>query len=283
MTNILPIKYTLDVICSCWKNAELSLQYNIKNFHPGAGEVFITELFHGCLKKSLDSANKNKLIENAFIHDLKSAFPYIDRKKNNTQQCANGLIAEVKLHNQTTETRTGGDLGFVIARPLFSLENPFSNETDLIFSKDYQRGILTQAKLKNDKGKWDGFTPTQEEILPQHLDYLALLLYQYSDENRYNLEQFRWQLGKGYAFPDLKDWFKDDYFPNPLNSSKIISDLGDAKIGTGDPQKIRNVICPPENRTLSIHIHWPGGDPPISRVRIRTRQDEKHEAKRVTW
>jgi len=283
MTSILPIKNTLEVICTCWKEAETSLQQAIKDRHPGAGEVFITELFHGLLKDSLDSASKKKLVENAFIKDLKAIFPYIDYKKNVTRQCANGLIAEVKLHNQTSETKTGGDLGFVIARPHFFLERPYLPETDLIITKDYRRGILTQAKLKNDKGKWDGFTPTQEDVLPQHQDYLALLLYSYCDQNRYNLEQFRWQLGAGYPFTDLKDWFSHDHFPNPLNSFRIINDLGNAKIGTDDPQKIRDVICPPENRTLTIDIHWPGGDPPISRVLVRTRQEEKHEAKKITW
>lgn len=281
MNDILPIKNTLKVISNCWNDAENLLKTEILERHSGAGEVFITELFHGLLKDCLDSASKKKIIENAFIQDLKEIFPYIDYKKNVTQQCANGLIAEVKLHNQTTETKTGGDLGFVIARPHFYLEHAYLPESDLIITKDYRRGVLTQAKLKNDKGKWNGFTPTQDKVLPRHQDYLALLLFSYSDQNRYNLEQFRWQLCKGYPFVDLKNWFKDDYFPNPLNSSKIINDLGNAKIGTGNPQIIRDIICPPENRSLIIDIHWPDG-PPISRVRIRTRQLEKQDETRVT-
>jgi len=283
MTRILPIKYTLEVICSCWKEAETSLQQAIKDRHPESGEVFITELFNGILKESLELASRKKFIENAFIRDLKAIFPYIDYKTNVTRQCANGLIAELKLHNQTTEEKNGGDFGFVIARPHFFLESPYSPETNLIITKDYRRGILTQAKLKNDKGKWDGFTSTQEDVLPKHQDYLALLLYTYCDQDRYNLEQFRWQLTKGYLFTELKDWFKQDHFPNSLNSCRIINDLGNAKIGTEDTQIIRDVICPPENRTLTIDIHWPGGDPPISRVWLRTRQEEKNLAKKVTW
>ena len=282
MTDIMPIKHTLEVICSCWNEAETLLQQNIKDLYPNSSEPFITDLFHGLLKKTLHSASQKKLIENAFIQDLNEKFPLIDYSA--SRQCANGLIAELKKHSQTTEAKTGGDLGFVIARPHIFLDSPYSTETNLIITKDYKRGILTQAKLKDDKEKWNNFTALQENILPQHLDFLALLLYSYNDKNRYILEQFRWQLAAGYLFNDLKTWIKKDEFPNVLSSCSIINNLGNAKIGTDDPQKIRDIICPPENQTVTIDIHWPGGDPPISRVWLRTRQEEKHAVQQViTW
>ena len=283
MKSILRINHTLELLCSCWNAAEKSLQNGIKERHPDADEVLITNLFHGHFKDSLESVNKENLVVNAFIRDLKAAFPLIDNVSNYSRQISAGLIAEVKLHKPATEKITGGDLGFVIARPNLYLESPFSSQTHLVIQKKYDRGILTQAKLKNEGGKWGRFTSKQEKVLPQYQNFLALLLYSYQDSYRHNLEQFRWQLCADHPFNDLKNWLKLDNFPNTFNSCEIIKKLGSAEIGTDDEQKINDVIRPPENRSLIIDIHWPDDKPPFSKVWIRTKQEEKELARPVTY
>ncbi len=189
----------------------------------------------------------------------------------------------MKLHKRTTEGDTGGDLGFVIARPNVSLESQYSTHTNLIISKDYRRGLLTQAKLKNDKGKWGEFSPNQENILPLYQKFLALLLYSYQDSFRYNLEPFKWQLCADYSFSDVKSWLKLDNFPNLQDSCKIIKELGNAKIGTDEKQIIDKIICPPENQSLIINIRWPDDKPPFSKIWIRTKQEEKDLAMPSTY
>ena len=273
MNKILQIENTLKVICDCWDESEKTLQLTIEDQFPGKGEVFITEYFHGLFKKSLDDASKEKRIENAFIQDLKVASPYSYEWLNTSRRIANGLIAEVTLHSPTTETKTGGDLGLVISRPQLSLQNTYSPDTELFVAKDYRWGLLTQAKLRNERAKWGEFTDTQKEKLPNHLNYLALLLYRYKDQNRRSFEKFKWQLCAGIPFSIIEEWLKTDTMPNLIDSYQILNKLGTGEIGTDDEHIIKDVICPLENQTLIIHIHWPNGDPPMSRVRVHT----KHE------
>ncbi len=283
MTTILQIENTLGIICNCWNEAELALRKEIKEHLPDKGETFITEYFHGLLEKSLKSASEEKKIENAFIQDLKKASVSSFYWANESQRIAEGLIAEMELHTLKTEEKTGGDFGFVISRPKLLLHGEFSPDEELIITENYRRGLLTQAKLKNDKGKWNDFTKIQKNKLPQHLEYLALLLYEYQDKNRRDFEKFKWQLCAGSTFEEVKRWLKTNNMPTPFDSNYIINNLGTAKIGTEDENIIKEVICPPQNQTLTIHIHWPGGDPPISRVRIRPKTEVNSKSKDVCW
>ena len=142
---------------------------------------------------------------------------------------------------------------------------------------DYRRGILTQAKLKRADGRWGTFTPSQENVLPQRLKYLALLLYSYEDEERRNLREFSWQLCNNLSFDQLKDYLTRDQFQSKLSPCEIIKGLGNAKIGTDENAILDDVISPAKNPSLVIRIHWPEGTHPGSEVRIYTRQETQQK------
>lgn len=112
--DILKIPNTLNVIVSCWQNAEQKLQNEIKENYPGLNEECITRLFHGLFAKELRKASDDRLIEESFLTDMSNAFPGCDYSLLNGFR---GLIADVTLHERETEKFTGGDFGFLIARP----------------------------------------------------------------------------------------------------------------------------------------------------------------------
>ena len=118
-------------------------------------------------------------------------------------------------------------------------------------------GVFSQTKLRNDRAKWGEFTDTQKEKLPNHLNYLALLLYRYKDQNRRIFEKFKWQLCAGIPFSIIEEWLKTDTMPNLFDSYQILKKLGTGEIGTDEEHIIKDVICPLENQTLIIHIRWP--------------------------
>ncbi len=64
MTSILRINHTLELLCTCWNAAEKSLQNDIRERYSDKYEDFITNLFQGHFKDSLESANKENLIVN---------------------------------------------------------------------------------------------------------------------------------------------------------------------------------------------------------------------------
>ena len=155
--------------------AEKSLQTDIYNCYPDVGEEFITQFFHSKFATALMVASEAGLIQNSFLADLNKAFP---NHYSEVGQIAEGLIAEVTLHKRITESITGGDIGLIIIRP------QVSEQGDYFKISDYRRGILCQAKLKRASGKWGSFTKKQINILPERLQYLALLLYSYEDDRR---------------------------------------------------------------------------------------------------
>jgi|WetSurMetagenome_2_1015567.scaffolds.fasta_scaffold60741_2 hypothetical protein len=281
MVDILPINNTLELLCSCWNTAESSLQKEIMERFPDEDEVMITKLFAANLREAIEPENKKNAFSTAFRKDLHKSYPNIELS--DSQQISSGLIAEVKFHKPALERKTGGDLGFVIQRPNLYLQNPYAASSDIIIDPQYQRGILTQAKLKNVKGKWRRFTKNQRKILPLRKDFLALLLYSYREQDpiRSHLEPFRWQLCEEYPFnDDSNDWLRRGKFPKTFDSSQMIKKLGNAEIGTADKQKIDEYICPVKDRKLIINIHRSDGKPPFpSCVRIRLNEKQKQLAR----
>lgn len=270
MSNILRIPKTLELLCKCWNRAEDTLQHNVRDNCPDIDEEVITQFFHSELTMSLREASKNKAIESAFLSDLRAA-PFSDVREDILRRIANGLVADVSLHRRNTERITGGDFGFVIIRP----DVQFGYNSLKI--SDYRRGILTQAKLKRADGSWGTFTPNQERILPNRLEYLSLLLYSYEDRARRNLRPFSWHLCNGASFDQVKDLLRRDQFQSSLSSCEIIKGLGNAKIGTDNNSILDDVISAAKNPSLIIRIHWPDGEHPGSDVRVYTRQESQQK------
>lgn len=268
--NILKIDHTLEVISECWTMAESNLQGDIKVYSPGAGEEEITQAFHRKFAKTLDSASKNHCIERAFLSDLNRSFPELPDTHDLTR-IAQGLVADVTLHEGSTEWKTGGDLGFMIIRPQIQRSH------DSLQISDYRCGILVQAKLKDANRKWGTFTPKQKKFLPQRLQYSALLLYSYKDEARCILQVFRWQLCRCASFEEVEDWRRTDSFPCPVKSDFVIRGVGNGTIGTDDDRVIDEIISPKGNRALVISIHWPDGGHPGSQVRVYSSKQDKQK------
>ena len=270
MGKLLEIPNTLHILIACWGVAEKDLQRDIAACYPDADEEFITQFFHGKFGAVLSYASQCKHIEHAFYEELKNAFPSLTSE---LHQIADGLIAEIALHKRATERITGGDIGIFIVRPQVYDDGYY------LKISDYRRGLLCQAKLKNQKGKWGTFTERQLQVLPDRLPYLGLLLYSYEDKVRRNLNPFAWQLCHSIDFSEILAALRQDNFPSLVSSDHIITNLGYGNIGTDDGDIIDSVISPAKNPALVIRVTWPdnkrppGG--PGSSVRIYSRQENK--------
>ena len=264
---ILQIPRTLDVICTCWESAEKDLHFKIATQLPDAAEEFITREFHGLFKKALDDASSERRIEQAFLLDLRSAFPALQLGRE-LGRIANGLVAEAVLHDRKTEERTGGDIGLVIDRPEITVDRT------TLLNRPHQSGLLCQAKLRDPRGKWGHLTKAQKKELPKALKYLGLLLYEYEDEERHILRPFAWQLGSSATqIDEIVQWLKSNRFPSLVSSRDIVRQLGNGKIGTSNKKLISEIVAPPKNITLQINITWKDGVGPGSRIMILSRQE----------
>ncbi len=267
---ILEIPNTLALLIQAWQAAEKSLQHDIQAYHPDSDEEFITQMFHGKYAAILSYASQLKHIENAFLKDLRNAFPNLDGP---LEKIATSLIAEVTVHKRTTEKLTGGDIGFLIIRP------QVSDQGDYLKISDYRRGLLCQAKLKNLEGKWGTFTKRQLQVLPERLPYLGLLLYNYTDGARRSLNHFHWQLCNMTTFDEVRRWLKHDDFPALVTSDKVITSLTLGAIGTDDNDILDSVITPARNPTLIIRVTWPDDQRPSSTVMVYSRQENQAKQK----
>ncbi len=270
---IAKITQTLQVVSGCWLRAEERLRDDLRNNYAGCNEELITQVFHRELVAELRVASERQLISQAFLADLRIAFPQLAGRQE-LSRIANGLVADVTLHERETEKNTGGDLGLLIIRP----QAQFSG--DRISVRDYRRGLLCQAKLRKASGKWGRFTKRQKVVLPQRLSYLALLLYQHKDGARRMLEAFQWQLCSSVEFSEVENWLKNGAFPSRVGSAEIIQGLGGGKIGTDDNKTIDEEICPAKNPGLIIRIHWPRGNPPSAQIKTYSKHELKEPATR---
>jgi hypothetical protein len=252
--------------------AESDLQDEILDVDPYAGEEFITERFCGVLKGHLKEASSTQRIELAFLNDLSTAFQYVDAS-HVLSRLADGLGARIGRHGRHIEARTGGDLGFAIIRP--DIDSNFSRLTPHV----YRRGLLAQAKLRTrETGKWGTLTSNQKRILPQRLEYLALLLYSYKDNVPGALDAFRWQTCSGFRLTQVSKWLSENKFPTLQRSDVIIKALGNARIGTDDQKTIDEVILPEGQPAIVLEITWPGRRPPDP---VRIELTQPHQAQYV--
>ncbi len=277
MQRTLSIPDTLRIVDECWKAAETDLRASIETKHHDLDEEVITKLFYGEFRFALNRASEEQRISSAFLRDLKRAFPNFS-----TSSClkiiAENLVADVSLQSRKREGITGGDFGFTITRPQVSVTGPSpyhitpsvaDNRVKVLTSK-HQFGLLAQAKLKGRTGKWGRFKPNQVKVLPAHMEYLALLLYQYNDKERKKLSTFNWQICCNATIESAKEWLKLGKFPSLIKSSTLINQLGTGKIGTDDSETLDKVIRPTGKPHFSIMVSWPRGKKPPSEMEIES-------------
>lgn len=253
MNKTLPIPSVTELIARCWTESETAIRTSFREKHPDLDEVFITRLFHDVLRETFHKISDEGKVEEAFLKDLRKAFPtyaYSEVLAN----ISSGLVASVTLHPPKIEEYTGGDLGLLLTRP--NVSESYDYETKLIVG-GYRRGLLCQAKVKRRNGKWGQFSKNQKKMLPNHVDYLALLLYEYADLERLELLPFHWQLCKDSHFKQIKNWIKSGSFPMLQTSEHTIDLLGKDKIGTDDNEIIDEFICPKTRSYMEIKIFWP--------------------------
>lgn len=273
---ILKIPTTLALVSSCWNAAEHELRRGIQEKYHDVDEEFITTFFRGEFAFAVGAASDKGKIRDAFLTDLMNAFPdFADSTE--LAGITNGLIADVTFHDRTIEKKTGGDLGLTIVRPQVS-QDPF-DEFEFSIDEEYCCGLLCQAKIKRRTGKWGTFaSKNQKQVLQGSTNFLALLLYSYSDLDRRKLNGFNWQLCEGESIETVEKWLKTDLFPNLIDSNRIIELLGNGE-GTIDRDTIDQLIRPKTRPSMTIRIYWPPNERPSSTIHAhsveRTREEQK--------
>jgi hypothetical protein len=276
----MPIPNLTALVSNCWAKAEAETRQAIKERHHAAEEEFVTELFHGYLRERIQDLNARQMVRAALLKDLVAAFSSLTMRDKNT--ISSGVIATVMRHTRHVEGKTGGDLGLVLVRPDFQKKS-----LGVLARSERQHGLLCQAKMKRwaPNGKsaiWGEFTKNQQEILPQRLNYLALLLYAYDDAERTSLQPFTWQACQGVKLDDVRGWLRSGDFPSPRNSVEMLSLLARDKIGTSNNTLIDEVIAPTAGNAFIIRIGWPpGGEQPHSFQLLRAWSESQTDVVQV--
>lgn len=279
MLQPMPIPKIADVVTNCWIRAEKKTRKLLADRHFDKDEEFITELFHGEFRCTVDKASEAGNIKEAFLQDLREQFPDI-RDSFELEIIASGITANVSKHPKSIEGESGGDLGITFIRPNVTACD--ADPSVLNIDDDYRRGLLCQAKIKRRPSKghkscWGSFTTNQKKILPERLKYLSLLLYEYEDEQRHNLNPFSWQLCNGVQLDKVENWLKNGVFQNLTTSDRIIKMIGNDKIGTDDKIILKQYIDPEIRRALVVKIGWPPDKKPPSQVTIERNIQLKEE------
>jgi hypothetical protein len=212
MARAMPIPNVTALVAKCWSSAETQARELLAQRYFDKDEEFITQLFHGEFRVTIEGAAGAGAVKQAFLTDLKSHFPQL-RHSGDLERLAVGVSATATLHPREVEGETGGDLGLVLIRP--NVNSHRLEQSTLIVDQDYRRGLLCQAKIKRrmsrrHNAQWGGFTVNQRKLLPDRMGYLALLLYEYEDTQRRSLLPFQWQVCAGTKFDDVEEWLKSD-------------------------------------------------------------------------
>lgn len=273
---LVSIDETLKVVCREVIRGEVVMRKSVERYYHDADEEFVTRAVCGHINYRLQMVSENGRIEEAFIKDLEAAAGY--QLMGNSQlryairDKSRGLIAKMVPHNKTQEGTTGGDFGLIIARP--EIER---HVNCLVIDKERYSGLLCQAKMKRRDGKLGPFTAKQRKILPRQLNYLALVLYSYRDQERRKINPIAWKLCKGSSLKELKNCLKEDKIYHSSRMSQIVTRLGRKEIGTDDQHLIKTVISPDERQSFKIRIYWPDDDNPSDPIRIDTSQSVKEK------
>jgi hypothetical protein len=274
----------IKLISECWKEAEESTCVLLATRYQDKNEPFITDLFHGELGVAVKEASDKGSLRRAFLEDMQNAFPELCHSAELDLRISK-FGATVAFHSGEIETRTKGDLGLVLIRP--DAQKAQYETNSIIIDADYQRGLLCQAKINQRSSRprqrphWGKLSDSQQNELPHHFDYLALLLYRYLDIERLSLGPFQWQTCRRSSIPEIKRWLRRGDFPSLKSSNEIITKLGNDQgpdgIGTDKKDIIKKYICPETRPSLTIRIGWPPDGKPPSRILIRTQTQDKEK------
>jgi hypothetical protein len=267
-----------NLIATCWESAETATAKAIEDKYFDPPEECITFLFCCELRFAVDEASRGREFERAFVSDLHRQFRSLPA---NAFDSARGLIARVNLHSRRHEgLLSAADLGVIVTKPTVH-GHPGSPQIRLL--RDCSRGLIAQAKLNSRNGggrlKWGPLTDNQEELLPAHLDYCALLLYRLEGQNRNKLAPFRWQSCRGFTVPEIKSWLRLGAVPKEVASGDIIRGLSGGKLGTNSSALIERFIDPSSSRpsAIEVRIFWPDGEGPPEHVTLARKVGQKTE------
>ena len=275
---IININETLKEVCKAIASAETITREHIKLYYHDANEEFITFALYCHIQQKLGEASRGKRIEKAFVEDLKAAFRNrrifinweLQRKLN---ERAMGLVADIVLHNRRQEGKTGGDFGLIVVRPQIIGDN---DSTDI--KRGHSSGLLCQAKLRNEKGKWGSFTDNQKEVLPECLDYTSLVLYSFVDNARSELNPLAWKLCKGNSFSEVEKLLNKSKVDGTRDTADIVKRLGRSEIGTDNQALIDKYISPSSQHHLEIRIDWPEDSEPKKPTEIKIQHKQKTQS-----
>jgi hypothetical protein len=259
--HIIYIPNTLAVVSDAIQKAEGGLKKHIKAYYHNANEEFITGLFYGQIKYQLRKASMSNKIGEAFIEDLRHAASEISYNHFSIDHemltYAEGLIADIYLHNKRQEGRTGGDFGLIVARPQLNMD-----DDSIVLKKGSSSGLLCQAKLKKIDGSWEPLRRSQEKALSLYNKFFSLALYSYKNDNRDVLNKIHWKNCKGIKKSKIVNSLKINDFNELMDVKEVITSLGQNKIGTTDEKDIKDVISLGKQTTFEIKVFNPkDGDP----------------------
>lgn len=248
---------TLHLLTHCWETSESNVRQLIEERYHAHDEVFITRLLFGELRAELKPRNDSGEFEVAFKQDLQDHFTEHSIRSEVTRM-SKGIVARVSYHEPHIEKRTGGDMGLAVARPIVRR----ASTTRLVY-KVAQQGVLSQAKREDAKRKFGAFTEKQREVLPQHMDYAAILLYAYEQREQYRLAPFLWLPCNGCTLAEIEEVLKDydSCMAEGIQSEAVLRVLWRGNIGTGDDRIIAEHICPGDAPYILIEITWRDGTP----------------------
>ena len=124
----------------------------------------------------------------------------------------------------------------------------------------------------------------QQKGLSKKLNYFALLLYRYADQNRdrRDLGPFGWQLAAGASVTQIKQWLSSDKFPSLQDSQLTLGALARDQIGTDDAAVIERDITPPQRPSLVINVRWKD-DGPGDSVHVQSLSTTSEQEKLVQY
>jgi hypothetical protein len=257
MNSLTALPRTLELLIRCWMNAETEVRRLVTEKYTVHDEVFINRMFYGELCACLHAANERKEFSQAVLADLQHSTSTSDLR-DAARRVTAGIVARVSYHEPHVEAVTGGDMGFTVVRPSFAVS---ANRKDFS-SWLCEQGLLCQAKRQKPDGSWGTLTTKQKKILPGQFDYLALLLYGYSDSSRVALADFAWKSCAGRDLVSIDSWLKASGLDDIMRSPEVIDRLGNGRLGTNNEDVIRDVICAGDTAQLKVEVTWPDGPPP---------------------
>lgn len=235
----------------------------IKEVHlslANAKEDEITTLFVVGAERGLMEATESGRVAAAVRSDIERGYwAHGHSPPRRLKHLTDGLVARLRKQQSTEEMETGGDFGLLIVEPQFRLR--WDKQLDL-YRAGLKRGLLVQAKRRCLDGRWNQFTTKQKEVLPERLDYTALLRYDFVDYSRKSLHEFNWHLLSGITITEIIHWLKSDEFPIPVTTSAIVDGLSKGEYGTDDKEVIEQEICPDAGSYTVIEIDWKEGEGP---------------------